>query len=237
VVYSDEFHLWMYDGQTGNNLIPKLCNTTGTLWEYPVIADVDNDGHADIVVASNGYAFTCPDNGSQQSGIQIYSSASNSWVRSRRVWNQHTYHVTNVGEDGSVPAKEVPNWKQPGLNNFRQNKQPGSEFAAPNAQVTVTPRCSGADYALAATVRNVGQSVLPAGVVVQFYEGDPPTGSLLGSASTSYDLAPLQSETVVLKLAMMPSSPHVFATLSTQAKQCKTDDDTSPPTNTACGIQ
>jgi hypothetical protein len=30
-----------------------ICNTTGTLWEYLVVADVDNDGQADIVVASN----------------------------------------------------------------------------------------------------------------------------------------------------------------------------------------
>jgi len=32
--------LWMYDGQTGMNLIPSTCNTTGTLWEYPLVADV-----------------------------------------------------------------------------------------------------------------------------------------------------------------------------------------------------
>ncbi|MFY0531621.1 FG-GAP repeat domain-containing protein [Nannocystis pusilla] len=45
VIYSDEYHLWMYDGQTGTNLIPSTCNTTGTLWEYPLVADVDNDGY------------------------------------------------------------------------------------------------------------------------------------------------------------------------------------------------
>ena len=44
VVYNDEWHLWMYDGTTGNNLIPSTCSTTGTLWEYPLVADVDNVG-------------------------------------------------------------------------------------------------------------------------------------------------------------------------------------------------
>ena len=96
MVYSDEYHLWMYDGSTGNNLIPSTCDTTGTLWEYPLVADVDNDGQADIVVASNAYGITCPDNNSKQAGIRVFGSAKGSWVRTRRIWNQHTYHVTNV---------------------------------------------------------------------------------------------------------------------------------------------
>ena len=94
VIYSDEYHLWMYDGITGTNLIPSTCNTTGTLWEYPLVSDVDNDGQADIVVASNAYGITCPDNNTKQSGIRIFGSAKGSWVRTRRVWNQHTYHIT-----------------------------------------------------------------------------------------------------------------------------------------------
>ena len=94
VIYSDEYHLWMYDGLSGTNLIPSTCNTTGTLWEYPLVSDVDNDGQADIVVASNAYGITCPDNNTKQSGIRIFGSAKGSWVRTRRVWNQHTYHIT-----------------------------------------------------------------------------------------------------------------------------------------------
>ena len=35
------------------------------------------------------------------------------------------------------PQHELPNWTQPGLNNFRQNKQPGGEFAAPDAIVSL----------------------------------------------------------------------------------------------------
>ena len=106
VIYSDEYHLWMYDGQTGKNLIPSTCNTTGTLWEYPLVADVDNDGEADIIVASNAHGITCPDDGSKQSGIRVFGSATGSWVRTRRVWNEHTYHITNAGEDGT-PAEIV----------------------------------------------------------------------------------------------------------------------------------
>src|SRR5262249_17764789 len=72
VAYSDEYHLRIYDGPTGKVLI-TMCNTTGTLIEYPLVADVDNDGHADIVVVSNALGgITCPDDGSQQSGIRVF---------------------------------------------------------------------------------------------------------------------------------------------------------------------
>ena len=39
----------------------------------------------------------------------------------RRIWNQHTYHVTNIREDGTVPQYEPPSWKD--LNTFRTQAQ------------------------------------------------------------------------------------------------------------------
>jgi len=236
VVYSDEIHLWMYDGTTGENLINETCNTTGTLFEYPVIADVDNDGQADIVMGANAYAYAC--NNTKQAGISIYGSATSSWVRTRRVWNQHTYHVTNIDESGAVPASEKPNWSQPGLNNFRQNKQPGAEFAAPDLIVSVFPVCSGS-YGLAARVRNIGQASVPEGVVVGFYLGDPQDGNKLGEAITTKVLFTLGSEDVVLPLSSPPNSvvtavvddggpPHKWV-------ECRTDNNTSTAVDPGCG--
>ena len=209
VVYSDENYLRVYDGPTGTVKF-SVCNTTGTLVEFPVIADVDNDGHADIVVVSNAYAsgnpgYQCNDGKAiAQAGVRIFGDTAGSWVRTRRVWNQHAYHVTNVNEDGTIPKKELSNWTQPGLNNFRQNKQPGSEFAAPDAIVSVRAACSG-PYGLLATVTNIGEAALPAGIVVGFYSGKPLTGTNLGQASTTQVLYPAQSETVFLALPNAPA--------------------------------
>jgi hypothetical protein len=201
VVYSDEYHLWMYDGLDGENLIPSTCNTTGTLWEYPLVADVDNDGQADIVVASNAYSSKC--NNTKQAGIRVFGSAKGSWVRTRRIWNQHTYHVTNIAEDGTVPAVEAANWQAPGLNNYRQNVQPQGEFSAPDVTAAIFPICDNLPYALVARVRNIGQAAVPAGVVVGFYAGDPDMGGmLLGSGMTKKSLYPAEAEDVVLELAM-----------------------------------
>jgi len=202
---------------------------------------VDNDGQADIVLASNAYALSC--NGTKQAGIRILGSASGSWVRTRRVWNQHTYHVTNVDEDGHIPQTEIDNWKVNGLNNYRQNKQPGGEFSAPDAVVTVTPLCYTEQLSLAGVVRNIGQAVLPPGQTVTFYAGSAPSGTELGKLDTTQSLFPAQSETLVLPLPNAPigvqnGSTPVYATVSVKppAVECRTDNNTSPEVKAACGV-
>ncbi|WP_434420977.1 FG-GAP repeat domain-containing protein [Nannocystis pusilla] len=203
VVYSDQNRLRIYEGPTGDVLLER-CNTTATLIEYPVIANVDNDGQADIVVVSNAYGkadpnITCVEDGvNGQSGVRVFGTAGGKWVRTRRVWNQHSYHITNINEDGSLPVGEEPNWTVAGLNNFRQNKQPDSERGAPDAIVAIAPLCEDDDYSLVATVRNVGEAALPAGVVVGFYTGEPDTGTKIGELTTTKALYPLESEALTL---------------------------------------
>jgi hypothetical protein len=245
VVYSDQQRLRIYEGPTGT-ILAEACNTTATLIENPVVADVDNDGHADIVSVSNAYASASPSiqcndglaNG--QSGIQIFGAADNSWVRTRRIWNQHTYHITNVDEDGSIPQNEAANWDQIGLNNFRQNKQPGNEFAAPDAVVTIEPRCIG-DYALVATVRNLGEALLPAGVVVGFYEGTPGSAVLLGTLATQSTLFPAEAEPLVLELERLGDTT-VYAVVDDTTTphpewiECRTDNNTSAAVSALCEV-
>ncbi len=115
------------------------------------------------------------------------------------------HHLTNVDEDGTIPAASKPNWSTAGLNNFRQNKQPDSEFAAPDAIVAIEPVCEDNHYTLVATVRNVGEAALPAGVIVGFYTGDPPGGDKVGEGVTSKVLYPLESEQLELPFDDAPA--------------------------------
>jgi hypothetical protein len=250
VIYADERKLRVYEGATGN-VLWETCNTSGTLSENPVIADVDGDGQADMVVVSNtfgamfGDAYKC-DDGTMTSGVRVFSSSDGSWVRTRRVWNQHSYHVTNVNEDGTIPTNEPDNWTQPGLDNFRQNKQPGSEFAAPDGVVALlAPQCKG-DFGLVATVRNVGEAVLPAGVNIGFYKGDPPSGTLLGYAATKSPLYPLQGEDVFFSLPggdgeIKNGTVKVYAIVDDNSDphpswtECRTDNNQADAVYAPCG--
>jgi hypothetical protein len=231
VLYGDEIRFRIYEGDTGNVLF-ETCNTTGTLYEYPVVADVDNDGQADIVVASNAYAYSC--NGTKQSGIRIFGSKNNDWVRTRRVWNQHTYHITNVNEDGSIPKNELPNWKQPGLNNFRINKQPGGEFAAPDLVVSLAPSCT-VPPKLNATVRNLGEAPVGPGVAVGFYAAG---GVKLGEGLTTGALYPAEAEVVSITLGQVPAG-NVYAVVDDNSPphawvECRTDNNTSAQVSPTC---
>jgi hypothetical protein len=232
VVYSDETKLRIYEGPTGNVLF-ETCNTTATLIENPIIADVDNDGQADIVAVSNAYGKTCVESNvtTRQSGVRVFGSALGSWVRTRRTWNQHSYHITNIEEDGTVPMKELPNWQQPGLNNFRLNKQPGSEFAAPDVVVSLKVVCGQQDE-LVATVRNVGQAALPPGVQVDFYVGMPGTGTLLGSGVTTGTLYAAQSELVKFSptdplITQSNQSLYAIVIPPMAVHECRTDNNES----------
>ncbi len=238
VVYSDQLYLRVYDGTTGSTLVER-CNTTATLIEYPLVADVDNDGQADIVVISNAYSQTCIEgNVNKQAGVRVFGPTSGQWVRTRRVWNQHAYHVTNIDESGEVPTAEIANWQVPGLNNFRQNKQPDSELGAPDAIVAIAPFCDVDDgYSLVATVRNVGEAVLPPGVVVGFYIGDPPDGTKVGESMTTTALYPLEAETLVLPYDDAPQDVkdgviNIYAVVDDtmqphpEWQECRTDNNT-----------
>ena len=113
-MYADETQLFVFDSATGDVLL-QTDRSSSTLSEYPVVADVDNDGSAEIVVVSN------PFGGSASPTVQVIRDADDRWIQARRIWNQHTYHVTNVREDGTIPSEEPPHWTL--LNTFRTNAQ------------------------------------------------------------------------------------------------------------------
>ena len=117
-MYADETSLYAYDGKTGAVLL-QVPRSSGTIIEYPVVADVDNDGSAEVLVVSNeSYVAmqTAP-------ALQVIRDKGDRWIPARRIWNQHTYHVTNVREDGTIPQFEKPHWK--GLNTYRTQAQVG----------------------------------------------------------------------------------------------------------------
>ena len=93
--------------------------SSGTLIEYPVVADVDNDGAAEIIYTSNYY------DGSNGVALTVLADAEERWIPARRIWNQYSYHVTNVREDGTIPQTMKKSWQL--LNTFRTNSQIGAE--------------------------------------------------------------------------------------------------------------
>ncbi len=109
-VYNDQMRLYVYNGSTGAVQL-QVDNPTSAALSYPTIADVDNDGSAEILATSTG----------NNAGVHAIRDQEDRWIQARRIWNQHTYHVTNVREDGTIPQFEPPHWET--LNTFRTNAQ------------------------------------------------------------------------------------------------------------------
>ncbi len=116
-MYADEYSMFIYDGKTGGVLM-SAPRSSGTGIEYPTVADLDNDGSAEIVVVSNS---TGAPGGKSAPAVQVIRDQQDRWIQARRIWNQHTYHVTNVREDSTIPQYEQPNWRT--FNTFRTNAQ------------------------------------------------------------------------------------------------------------------
>lgn len=99
LVYRDETHLRIID-KSGNNIITFPC-ISGTHTEYPVIVDIDKDGHADIIVSG---ALAGVANNNAQVRLQRFGSITpKTWSPARTVWHQHGYNPTQINEDLTIP--------------------------------------------------------------------------------------------------------------------------------------
>jgi PKD repeat protein len=183
VVYRDEVMLRIYRGSDGS-ILWETPSRSSTAYELPIIVDVDADGNAEIVMVSDNYVVP------GGAGIRVYGDANDTWGPTRQLWNQHTYHVTNVHDDGTIPFNESPSWL--GHNTYRLNLETtGQVLAAPDVTASFV-RLSGSAPAVTLTARigNAGALVVPKGVPVSFYDGDPYAGGTrLGTVLTTHALA------------------------------------------------
>lgn len=204
-----------------------IPNSSRTGYEYPIVVDVDADGNSEIVVVANDDQAVgrddCPtayaaalgvdvadlpaDIATGTHGVFVYGDARDRWVPTRPIWNQYSYHVTNVGPSGDVPATEMDNWTTPGLNNYRQNVQGRGIFNAPDLEVTLEAAgmCASGAIALSAVVRNAGSRGVPAGVELVFYRIDMPPAVEVGRATTTGPMLPGGSERVTVTVADVPT--------------------------------
>jgi hypothetical protein len=206
VIYNDECHLYVLSGEDGTVLLERE-NSSRTAAEYPLIVDVDADGNSEFLVPANDDQIERDKCSLGTHGLLAFGDLNDKWVRTRQVWNQHSYHVTNVEASGRIPANENDSWSGSGLNNYRQNVQGEGVFNAPDLSVaglSIDLRSCPSHIGIRAQIANSGSLGVAADVPVGFYRGTLPNGELLGFVNTSVALLPGQSETLLLQFTPDP---------------------------------
>lgn len=198
IVYRDEEYLHIINGADGSVHRREPCRSR-TSSEYPVVADVDGDGATEICVVCNYDDDKEPwnDGGATQYGhVRVYKSNGETWVPSRKVWNQHTYFNVNVNDDLTIPRQQQKHHlrfeggecdntgnNRP-LNTFL-NQSPyldihgcptygAPDFVVDKTSVVISPpTCPDRNFDIYFKVSNMGDVGFSGTVPVAFYDGDP----------------------------------------------------------------
>lgn len=196
IVYRDEsaLHIFNYDGATLTEVASSSC-FSGTVVEYPVVADVDNDGQAEIVCACEVDSTDLVNN----AVITVFESGSFPWADTRSVWNQHAYFYANINDDLSIPRNQqnhaLPDngatFTYPGQINSFLHQHADTVFRLPNAVLSnIVWDCD--SNSMTVGICNGGDNTLPTAMPITVYAGDPETTSptVIGSAVLGTNLNP-----------------------------------------------
>ena len=137
VVYNDECRFRIYDGKNGDVYMSEESESR-TRIEYPIVADVDNDGNAEIVFSTSNESGFCSENADAlyNNGIEIWGDQNDFFVPARRIWNQHSYAVTNITEDGMPPRYPPKSWLEYPNGNYNvYRSNPRTKGIAPDLVV------------------------------------------------------------------------------------------------------
>ncbi len=196
LVHRDECWLRIFSGLDGRVLAARtVMSSTGL--ELAVAADADGDGHADLVVSSdvpNDNLGACLRVGVAEQnsrtpwggvagGILVLRDPQNRWSKTRPLWNQHAYQISNVDDTLKVPIPTPAPWRL--HNSFRANTSerlppggiPAKHDLTARFQTHVLSRDCTAEWRLSALLCNRGGAVAPAPIASTFYDGDPSAGA------------------------------------------------------------
>ena len=213
IVYRDENNLRiMYGGaapfpagvDTERNW-ETFVSGSGTFDEHPVIADVDNDGQANIILTSTTFPGTNNPPADYRGRLRVFEAdltVGDPWLSARPIWNQYNYFVVNVNDDLTMPLTQQ--WHHLELPDVGSGYRPLNKFVSqislmddnfepflpvPDATVSIDSfGCANDSVLLFLKICNEdGAVLLPDGTPIAFYIGDPVT-----TAATLHSVATLE---------------------------------------------
>jgi len=208
-----------------------LAGNSGTNMEYPTIADVDNDGAAEIVFAASANTLGGGGGSVNAASLRVIGadlSKSLPWKPTRRLWNQYSYAPYMVNDDLTIPkipqnstAEIPPGSKHRPLNVVLGQPVPatnnGYKYVPDAALDVVQTRCAGGQVEVRLRVCNIGLDTLPAGTPIRFYVGGDPTTTavprLAAAPALTSAVLPDSCTEILVMLPKVPF-PTIFAVVN-----------------------
>lgn len=182
VVYIDEIEMVAYDGATGAVKFYSTEHASNTMMDYPVVADIDGDEHAEILVCHNGFSVA----------LTAYKDVQERWARARGVWNQHAYGIDNIGDDLSVPTNATPSFSS--TNTWHAGVATTGEAIGLDVSGEILDvceaECGDGTVRVAARAWNQAEEPIPAGTTIGLYALSGDVRTLLSRVSLDAELAP-----------------------------------------------
>lgn len=181
VVLNCDDGILLFDGPSGDLLDSYDHGGIYACGQEPTMADVDNDGHAEIA-----YTFGASNGGA--GGVGVLGD-TDGFAAALSTWNQHAYSITNIENDGEVPVSRDENFED--INNFRAGPPISYVFKDKNILgeiIDLCERCGAGELTVWWALGNNGAEDIEDDVQVEFWGATDAGDVLLGTELWTADL-------------------------------------------------
>jgi hypothetical protein len=180
VLYDGSDAVRILSGVDGHVIATYPHETSYQCAHYVAAGDVDNDGHTELAFGLYG--------SSGGGGVTVLEDSEDGFAPGFTTWNQAAYSITNVDEDGSIPAYPDPNWLS--YNNYRAGPSIADLFPNRNIVGKIEDVCAdecadewGSSVTFWYSVGNNGSADITDDVSVEVY-GETDAGDVLLYSTT-----------------------------------------------------
>lgn len=219
VVHMDEHNLRILDART---LVQRFftANSSRTVYEVPVVADIDGDKQAEIIITGydDDFALRSP-------GIRVFKARNGAWADAGSVWTSQAFHVNEINEDSTLPLVETPSWLT--HNTYRVQRSPLPDpLGMPDFTVgdlRLIDQGAGRNPAVQVRVGNAGPVDAHEPPMISVYRGDPASGGTLLAETRLDTLRPARFQIVNLGEVDTSGSGELFAVVDVRnrARECR----------------
>ncbi|MBD8525506.1 carboxypeptidase regulatory-like domain-containing protein [Pseudomarimonas arenosa] len=220
VIHMDEEDFRIFDALTGARLY-ETRNTSVTVYEFPVVADIDGDKQAEIILTGFDRDFQA----GVTPGIRVFKARNGAWADAGSVWGSQSFHINEVNEDSTVPLLETPSWLT--HNTYRVQRSPYPDpLGMPDfsvGELRLIDQGPGRNPTVQVRVGNAGPVDAHEPPWIGVYRGDPAQGGVLLTETRLDTLRPARFQIVDLGEVSLSGSGDLYAVVDQRgrATECR----------------